>query len=623
MIGPVRNPKGSHSELLSIFMFRTSLFNATKEVIRVLEFYRAKASGSLRLSTPLRTFTFAIPAGSGSGSGSFSFLQSYYIFIHRFECLQFRGYGSQLGGNWIRWVAVLAILGLHHVAAIFVQSCLKSGKVDDANRRVDDAKTNKSSSSPLDTSWICLAKFLHKLIKPRVSNKNDASTSGKKKQAEVSRQEVSNSSPFDALILIENDDDLDKNDKLEGQMVDGKILYVDDDGNTLVSTGNVDSEMVFDENANLMASTSFKCENDRGYGTNSLLKQWRKTKRDDDYDPYDDDFSGDLYPVTKPSTSPIAFLSISASTWHQRLGHPGDQVLRLLRSLYGLKQAPRAWFQGLQVMPHDLDFIIVDAIPHCLSIDRKYALQLIECAHMATCNPSRTLVDTKSKLILKGYCAWLRKLLCELQSPLSTVTLVYYDNVSVVYMFANLVQHQRMKHIEIDIYFVRDMDTAGQRNHAIKVTNSGNKGDEAASYVVDTVKEANEKLKQDFTALKDGTNDMVGRATDSAGKLQDDIQVKANDIAGQTSNLANEMKDKVNDLVSDLNENAKDTSQDMKKSIQDTAAFVADKAEDGKSEVAKIAEAVVDKTNEAGVGALDAAEGTTKKIKEAIVDLKQ
>ncbi|GJT68728.1 ribonuclease H-like domain-containing protein [Tanacetum coccineum] len=37
------------------------------------------------------------------------------------------------------------------------------------------------------------------------------------------------------------------------------------------------------------------------------------------------DSSGDLYPVTKPSTLPIAFLSTSASTWHQRLGHPGDQ----------------------------------------------------------------------------------------------------------------------------------------------------------------------------------------------------------------------------------------------------------------------------------------------------------
>ncbi|GJY51131.1 ribonuclease H-like domain-containing protein [Tanacetum coccineum] len=44
------------------------------------------------------------------------------------------------------------------------------------------------------------------------------------------------------------------------------------------------------------------------------------------------DSSGDLYPVTKPSTSPTAFLSTSASTWHQRLGHPGDEVLRSLVS---------------------------------------------------------------------------------------------------------------------------------------------------------------------------------------------------------------------------------------------------------------------------------------------------
>ncbi|GJT15041.1 ribonuclease H-like domain-containing protein [Tanacetum coccineum] len=57
--------------------------------------------------------------------------------------------------------------------------------------------------------------------------------------------------------------------------------------------------------------------------------------------------------------------------------------------------------------------------------------------------------------------AWLRNLLRELHSPLSTATLVYCDNVSAIYMFANLVQHQRTKHIEIDIHFVRDMVTAG------------------------------------------------------------------------------------------------------------------------------------------------------------------
>ncbi|GKC08891.1 hypothetical protein Tco_1000501, partial [Tanacetum coccineum] len=39
------------------------------------------------------------------------------------------------------------------------------------------------------------------------------------------------------------------------------------------------------------------------------------------------DSSGDLYPVTKPSNIPTAFVSTSSSTWHQCLGHLDDEVL--------------------------------------------------------------------------------------------------------------------------------------------------------------------------------------------------------------------------------------------------------------------------------------------------------
>nr|GFB14283.1 NBS-containing resistance-like protein [Tanacetum cinerariifolium] len=56
--------------------------------------------------------------------------------------------------------------------------------------------------------------------------------------------------------------------------------------------------------------------------------------------------------------------------------------------------------------------------------------------------------------------AWI--VLCELLSPLFTATLVYCHNVRVLYMSANLVQHQRTKHIEIDINFVRDFVASGQ-----------------------------------------------------------------------------------------------------------------------------------------------------------------
>ncbi|GKB27264.1 hypothetical protein Tco_0866665 [Tanacetum coccineum] len=74
---------------------------------------------------------------------------------------------------------------------------------------------------------MCTVRVEYEWKRPRpVSNKNGASTSGKKKQAEVSRQE-----------------------------------------NSLVLTGTVD----------------------RGLITNCLLGTWRETKQDDDYDPYNDD----------------------------------------------------------------------------------------------------------------------------------------------------------------------------------------------------------------------------------------------------------------------------------------------------------------------------------------------
>ncbi|GJV71510.1 ribonuclease H-like domain-containing protein [Tanacetum coccineum] len=58
--------------------------------------------------------------------------------------------------------------------------------------------------------------------------------------------------------------------------------------------------------------------------------------------------------------------------------------------------------------------------------------------------------------------AWLRNLLLELHAPLTTTTLVYCDNVSVVYLSTNLVQHQGTKHIKIDIHFVRDYVASSQ-----------------------------------------------------------------------------------------------------------------------------------------------------------------
>lgn len=51
---------------------------------------------------------------------------------------------------------------------------------------------------------------------------------------------------------------------------------------------------------------------------------------------------------------------------------------------------------------------------------------------------------------------WLRQLLIELRHPHHHVTLVYYDSIRFVYLSTNPVQHQRTKHVEIDLYFVQE-----------------------------------------------------------------------------------------------------------------------------------------------------------------------
>nr|GEU38913.1 ribonuclease H-like domain-containing protein [Tanacetum cinerariifolium] len=119
-------------------------------------------------------------------------------------------------------------------------------------------------------------------------------------------------------------------------------------------------------------------------------------------------------------------------------------------------------------------------------------------AHMDNCNPSRTPIDTESKLgsdgdlvclymhnprephfsalkqILRADAKYhgvanvgaetccLRNLLRELHTPWSSATLVYCDNVSAVYLSCKPVQHQRTKYIEIDIHVVCDLVVAGQ-----------------------------------------------------------------------------------------------------------------------------------------------------------------
>jgi hypothetical protein len=67
---------------------------------------------------------------------------------------------------------------------------------------------------------------------------------------------------------------------------------------------------------------------------------------------------------------------------------------------------------------------------------------------------SRSSAEAEYRAMANGVAeaCWLRQLLQEVHAPLSKGTLVYYDNISAVYLSANPVQHQRTKHIEIDLH---------------------------------------------------------------------------------------------------------------------------------------------------------------------------
>ncbi|GKF17998.1 hypothetical protein Tco_0062916, partial [Tanacetum coccineum] len=104
-----------------------------------------------------------------------------------------------------------------------------------------------------------------------------------------------------SFMNIDNDGEFANNttigekiDKIERQICEGKLRLLNNDGDPLVSTGIVESDsevdVVYDETSNLRISSSGKEGSNKGYGTNSLLKQRRDSYPDNDYyDPYNND----------------------------------------------------------------------------------------------------------------------------------------------------------------------------------------------------------------------------------------------------------------------------------------------------------------------------------------------
>jgi hypothetical protein len=63
---------------------------------------------------------------------------------------------------------------------------------------------------------------------------------------------------------------------------------------------------------------------------------------------------------------------------------------------------------------------------------------------------SRSSTEAEYRVVANGMTesTWLQQLLHELQTPPSRCTLIYCDNISVVYLSTNPIQHQHIKHVE-------------------------------------------------------------------------------------------------------------------------------------------------------------------------------
>ncbi|GJV68900.1 putative reverse transcriptase domain-containing protein [Tanacetum coccineum] len=112
---------------------------------------------------------------------------------------------------------------------------------------------------------------------------------GFKPVKQVYRQNVESSSTSTTLMV-------EKINKMERLIIEGKVTLVDGEGKHLTkvdSSGDHDSE---DEVASVDNDmTNFLASKKDGYGTNSLLEQWKKSyvNGDYDFDPYDDDIYED------------------------------------------------------------------------------------------------------------------------------------------------------------------------------------------------------------------------------------------------------------------------------------------------------------------------------------------
>ncbi|GJY01757.1 hypothetical protein Tco_0359909 [Tanacetum coccineum] len=196
-----------------------------------------------------------LPRGSGDGFGSW---------VEKFDIF---GDGVEVGDKWSSYARAMndlraneelkdsIVMTIPNPVGEGVNMCTVSVEYEWKPPRCSSCKVFRHVHNECPKKIV--SDVMKNLNNPRQANKGVLVGL---EQVEVSRQEVSNSNPFDALNSIENDADLGTNEGNSKSAVEW-----------FLKCGACEVEVVFDETANLMALTSFKGGSDRGCGTNSLL----------------------------------------------------------------------------------------------------------------------------------------------------------------------------------------------------------------------------------------------------------------------------------------------------------------------------------------------------------------
>ncbi|CAL2239263.1 unnamed protein product [Prunus armeniaca] len=162
-------------------------------------------------------------------------------------------------------------------------------------------------------------------------------------------------------------------------------------------------------------------------------------------------------------------------------------ICRLRKALYGLKQSPRAWFgrftmamknngfkqcnsdhtlflkhrKGKEIsqlqdyLATEFEMKDLGGLKYFLGIENHH---LGEYPDQVPTNKERyQSAEAEFRGMTKGICEllWLRKLLIELvYKPASTMNL-FCDNKTAIVIAQNSIQHDRIKHVEVDRHFIK------------------------------------------------------------------------------------------------------------------------------------------------------------------------